>query len=522
MPIPSSAPAALDARVAALHTALSRLEAAEQAVRAAEAERIEAFASVFDVAAAGSGTGLRSIPTGRGGEILYRTVRAEAAAALRHSEHTVERYFNRAHALTFSYPRTLDALRDGSISEQHTAVIVDAGIVVGDADDPDAVLRRAGYEHAVLEHARFETPSRLRPIARRIAEQYAQRPLDERHAEARRRRRVYLADGDDGMSDLVAHLPAAEAHGIYAELTRRSREIERAQAERAERPADMRAERRTRDEIRADLLADILLGAASEPASPHARAERGAPRAQVQVVIPVECLISPPGADQADTGEELGSPTAHPAPTLVGYGPIDTDTAQRLAGASTSWELVRVHVGSSGALADDSGGVPAALSAVPPESCTRLADSGTLLADSGTLLAVDRYRPSAAMRRRLSARDQHCRFPGCRAPLARCDLDHTVDAALGGTTATDNLAHLCRGHHTLKHHGGWRVWQQEDGALDWRSPTGRRYRERPPGRVLFISMSKRSPMPERIPDSERTRAPDARSTSHSARSLLLQ
>ncbi|QBE47452.1 HNH endonuclease signature motif containing protein [Leucobacter triazinivorans] len=522
MPIPSSAPAALDARVAALDAALSRLEAAERAVRVAEAARLEAFASVFDVAAAGSGTGLRSIPTGRGGEILYRTVRAEAAAALRHSEQTVERCFNRAHALTFSYPRTLDALRDGSISEQHTAVIVDAGIVVGDADDPDAVLRRAGYEHAVLEHARFETPSRLRPIARRIAEQYAQRPLDERHAEARRRRRVYLADGDDGMSDLVAHLTAAEEHGIYAELTRRSREIERAQAAQAERDTDLPSERRTRDEIRADLLAEIVLGAASKPASPHASAGRGAPRAQVQVVVPVECLTSPDGSDHADMSEELGSPTARPAPTLAGYGPIDTDTARRLAGGSNSWELVRVHVGSGGALTDDPGGVPADLSAVLAHSATLLASSGTPPENSGTLLAVDRYRPSAAMRRHLSARDQHCRFPGCRAPLARCDIDHTVDAALGGATATDNLAHLCRGHHTLKHHGGWRVWQQEDGALDWRSPTGRRYRERPPGRVLFISMSERSPMPERIPDSERTRAPDARSTSHSASSLLLQ
>jgi hypothetical protein len=104
---------------------------------------------------------------------------------------------------------------------------------------------------------------------------------------------------------------------------------------------------------------------------------------------------------------------------------------------------------------------------------------------AGTVLAVDRYRPSARMRRYLAARDQHCRFPGCRAPLARCDLDHTVDAALGGATATDNLAHLCRGHHTLKHHGGWRVRQNDDGALEWRSPTGRGYRERPPGRVVF-------------------------------------
>jgi hypothetical protein len=29
------------------------------------------------------------------------------------------------------------------------------------------------------------------------------------------------------------------------------------------------------------------------------------------------------------------------------------------------------------------------------------------------------------------------------------------------------------------------VRQNDDGALEWRSPTGRGYRERPPGRVVF-------------------------------------
>jgi hypothetical protein len=38
-------------------------------------------------------------------------------------------------------------------------------------------------------------------------------------------------------------------------------------------------------------------------------------------------------------------------------------------------------------------------------------------------------------RRFLRARDQHCRFPGCRRPAIRSEIDHTVDAALGGPTA---------------------------------------------------------------------------------------
>lgn len=101
--------------------------------------------------------------------------------------------------------------------------------------------------------------------------------------------------------------------------------------------------------------------------------------------------------------------------------------------------------------------------------------------ETGEVLAVDRYRPSEEMRRRLRARDRRCRFPGCRVPVHRCDLDHTIDAAKGGLTATDNLAHLCRGHHLLKHHSDWGVEQQSGGILKWVSPTGRGYLDRPPG-----------------------------------------
>jgi len=72
-------------------------------------------------------------------------------------------------------------------------------------------------------------------------------------------------------------------------------------------------------------------------------------------------------------------------------------------------------------------------------------------ATTGGVLAVDRYRPGKDLKRFLHARDEHCRFPGCRMPVWRCDIDHTVDAALGGATCECNLEDLCQGHHTLKH-----------------------------------------------------------------------
>ena len=102
------------------------------------------------------------------------------------------------------------------------------------------------------------------------------------------------------------------------------------------------------------------------------------------------------------------------------------------------------------------------------------------------MLAVDRYRWNRDIERFLRARDERCRFPGCRRAARRSDIDHTVDAALGGATRSDNLAHLCRRHHTLKHHTAWTVRQTPGGVLEWRSPTGRSYLDRPPSVVRFI------------------------------------
>lgn len=99
---------------------------------------------------------------------------------------------------------------------------------------------------------------------------------------------------------------------------------------------------------------------------------------------------------------------------------------------------------------------------------------------SGALLAVDRYRPSEDLRRHLRARDQRCRFPGCGLAPRKCDLDHNHDAALGGETVHDNLATFCRRHHMLKHHSPWHVEQGPGGVLEWTSPTGRSYIDRPP------------------------------------------
>jgi hypothetical protein len=68
-----------------------------------------------------------------------------------------------------------------------------------------------------------------------------------------------------------------------------------------------------------------------------------------------------------------------------------------------------------------------------------------------------------ALRRAIVLRDQHCQFPGCRAPAAWCDAHHLVHWLLGGTTDLHNCALLCRRHHVAVHEGGWKLARGPNG-----------------------------------------------------------
>lgn len=401
---------------------LERLEAQR---RGMDASRLRLIAAAID-RIADMPASVEIPGSGAERDIAYRSLRAELALALNLSERQIETQMSLATELAGAYPATLDALEQGIVSQEHAKVVVDAGSVIGAGDAPETVRRRRGYEASVLGFAARETPNRLLPAARRLAERWAERSIDERQRQAECRRRVLIVDREDGMADLIAQLPAVEAYAIHDRLTRIARAAER--GERIVRAGT--AATRTRDQLRADVFADLLL--ASDEQSLLAGSTAEAIRGRVQVCMRV--------ADSGDTASG-GTETCD----LAGYGPIGSTAARAIAAAAPRWDRI-------------------------------IADEQT-----GEVLRVDRYRPSEEMRRLLRARDRHCRFPGCRMPVHRCDLDHTLDAARGGPTSSDNLAHLCRGHHRLKHHGRWRVSQEPTGTLRWRSPTGRQYVDRPPG-----------------------------------------
>ena len=73
------------------------------------------------------------------------------------------------------------------------------------------------------------------------------------------------------------------------------------------------------------------------------------------------------------------------------------------------------------------------------------------------------------------ARDGTCRFPSCRQPAWRTDLDHTVPYEAGGRTCACNLGALCRTHHLTKQLPGWTLRQPQPGTFAWTTGLGRQY-----------------------------------------------
>ncbi|MFJ6651424.1 DUF222 domain-containing protein [Microbacterium sp. NPDC091313] len=405
-------------------------------------------------------------------DMPIRSLSLEVAMASHQNDQTVQNELTRAWSQVTTLPATVNALEAGAISMRHVSVIHDISVRLHDDD------LRGAWESVVLDYATTHTPARTHAYATQLAEKIDPVPMQERHDKAAESRDVSILDLDDGMALLQVRLPATVAYGVRDRIRRMAKEIrDAANAARAASRAtaagagsgaaasasdrgageagageagsreagpdetgkacvDCVDDTRTRSQIEADVVADLLLTGA--PAV-DATGERipgglGAIRGHVQVIVPVTTL----------TG------TTHGGALVNGQVPVDPATAKYFAGQATGWDRVM---------------------------CDPI---------TGTVLATDRYTPRKDQIRFLRARDQHCRIPGCRQPAIRCQIDHNHEHHQGGPTRLDNLAHLCMRHHVVKTETEWTVEQLPGGRLRFHSPLGRTYEDDPPPRVMFI------------------------------------
>ncbi|MFD6176592.1 MULTISPECIES: HNH endonuclease signature motif containing protein [unclassified Isoptericola] len=460
----------------------------------------------------------RRAPSARRLELARRAVTTEIATTLHLGEHATGTLVDHAVALTGKAPATLTALSAGRLSWAHATAItthladltsdeaahvehtVLAAVMTAEVNPDDAPGTTAGTVSC--------TPTQVARRARRARETAHPTPLDVRHHEAALRRTVWLEDDHDGMSWLVAHLPAPLAHAAYDRLTRTARHLTTNNdagngAGRAGGTGggDGMGGGRTLAQARADTLTALLLddGTLDHTTAPGGTHETthdtrpvdGRPhddpspdppdeapdlkctqsaiatlarsiRPQVTVTVPVLTLL---GITDA------------PA-TMNGHIPIDPDTARTLTALAPSLRRILTH----------------------PET--------------GTVLSVGRttYTTPADLKNLIRHRDTTCRFPGCTHPATQSDLDHTTPWATGGTTNATNLAALCRRHHVLKHQTTWQVRQVNTaagtgphrqppdwgGTLEWTSPTGRRHTTTP--EPIDTTRHRHAPHGHEVPD----------------------
>ena len=448
-----------------------------QVVTAAAWEACAAWLSARSAAALVAAAGPEPVEfdIGEGRQKIHDPAREELAHALRTSIPAMGNRIGAARALT-SHPRLMTLVESAAISAWAGRLVLDH---VADLEDDDAT--RVIDEVATRVHHRLATGRRPYHSAEvnRLARAARLRVCPETAQESRVRafstRRVTVHPAGNGMATLIADLADVDAHRIHRRLTAIAAGLQ------ADACADGSVDPRTRDQLRADILTDLLVGGGHQALDPCVPEDGDRPEPVCQ------------GADRA-----TGEPTCSSLDNAPGQAP---DPHRALLVACSSHDDAGPSVGrpiegrrpdiqvivtlpTLIGLADDPAEVPG-MGPIPADVARALAADGNWrawIADAaGTVTATGTlgYVPSAPLARLVRAREPHCRFPGCRQPAQRCDLDHAVPWPTGATTAA-NLGPLCRRHHNLKTHTPWsldpRSEPQNGGGSGvgwrWRTPAG--------------------------------------------------
>ena len=377
--------------------------------------------------------------------------REDVAAALRLSPNTAQLRIDVARTLVNHLPNTCSALAMGEISAAHATVIAkESAAAIRDGLSEFAIYQ---LEEKALGYAEFHTPGQVANKVRTTIAQLAPAEFEEVVDRARESRRVSCYNDADGMATVVAILPAPDAQiimkSIESYILKRNEEDSRQHSDTnvgSKQHSDTNVGSKqhsdtkvgfgssnsprsetsiwsllSADNKRADALTAILSSALSEN-SDSVKSHRRA--VSVNVTIDLPTLLG--------LAENPGQ--------LSGYGAIPASVARELASDATWKRFITDPL------------------------------TGNLL-DFGR----EKYEPPQALVDFLLARDRTCRFPGCRQPATRADIDHAHSWETGGETSIENLGLLCRRHHRLKTHGRWSLVSNKDGSCEWTSPTGRNY-----------------------------------------------
>ena len=358
----------------------------------------------------------------------------EMAPVLGVSEKTIEIWIDLVARFTRLLPNIWKLCLSGRLDLSRAQLVLEAAEDLADEADVPA------FEAAVLAYlARYDDPASplvtvnrgsLARAVRYRKSKFPQRSAEESFHAAFAKRKAVFHSGDNG----VGHLGAT---GMVTDLMAADYRLTLIAKRLCQEPG----ETRTLDQMRADVLLDLVLGRLTVPASTGALEH----------------------ADPADSGE---------GPDAPGGDGAGGDWYARSAVGKFARPVINVTVSleTLAGFSDDPGTLAGA-GAIPPELARLIAaHPGStwyrMLTDDRrecAELSVDAYEPSAPIWRQVVADQPDCLFPGCQRPATCCELDHHTEYP-EGDTCTANLGPFCRRHHKTKHARGYRLVRNDDGS----------------------------------------------------------
>jgi hypothetical protein len=381
--------------------------------------------------------------------------REDVATALRMSTGTAQIRIDVARTLVNHLPNVCSALAMGEISPAHATVIArESASAIRDGMGPAHIY---SIEQSALAYAEFHTPTQVANKVRTTIAKLAPEPFEEIAERARDTRRVSCFREVDGLSTIVAILPAEDAQIVMKAIENFIH-------------AQVANESITLNAHGVNGVGGV--GAAGVGAAGVGAAGVGAAHAASDFANDSDVE---PGQHRSMDMKRADALTSIAAWSLQ-QNTVDVKLHRRPVTVNVTIDLPTLL-----GLAENPGQL-AGYGAIPASVARALASDGKwqrFITDpqTGTLLDFGResYEPPQALVDFLIARDRTCRFPGCRHSAARADLDHAKSWESGGETSAANLGALCRRHHRLKTHGGWKLKSHSDGACTWTSPLGKIY-----------------------------------------------
>ncbi|NYJ19939.1 hypothetical protein HNR05_001730 [Leifsonia psychrotolerans] len=379
-------------------------------------------------------------------DLAVRSAAVDAALHLHLSSDVVRTRAHEGDVLTASLPQLWALFQDGTLGYAQASAAVH---FLTSITDPAQI---GAFDTELAGVGPTLTPGAFRQKARTLAERLRAEPAAHRHAHDLAERRVSVEPVPNGMAWLNANISGVDATRISARLNATAKRIAhnettarrkaiataRATAHRtarhaglspaetqdliatAEQDAAARCRRRSRDQIRADLLVAWLAGDGTPTAA----------KVRPLLLVPILGLLG----------------TSDQPAVLQGYGPIDPVTTAQLFTNAPAFRRV--------------GTDPI----------------------TGEILNFDRtrYRPSKAQRDLLAVIYGTCACDGCTRLAVTADIDHVREWARDtGPTNLANLLPLCGPDHRLKTHSTLRFTKEPDGSVTINTPTGYRSRTTP-------------------------------------------